>query len=164
MNFILGIKVERDRISRKITLSQRAYAIRILERFSMADCNPAKTPLPPGIKLSRKDAPVNEAESAEMRDKPYAEALGAVMYLAWGTRPDLAYPVQILARAMSNPGMAHWNALKHVLRYIKGTLEYSITYNLDGTREHGGRRQGGIEAKLNEQVEASLSSRWGGCL
>jgi hypothetical protein len=135
MNYILGIKVMRDRPRRLITLSQRAYVERILDRFKMSNCNTVKTPLPPGIKLSKKDMLPNDAEREEMRDKPYAEALGAVMYLAWGTRPDLAYTVHILACVMSNPGMAHWNALRHILRYTKGTLDYSISY--DGYNSEG---------------------------
>ena len=122
----------------------------------MADCNAVKTPLPPGIKLSKKDMPLNDAEREEMRGKPYAEALGAVMYLARGTRPDLAYPVHILARAMSNPGMAHWNALRHLLRYIKGTLDYCISY--DGYDSEGLSPTAYSDSSLGDCIDTGRSS------
>ncbi|TFY53388.1 hypothetical protein EVJ58_g9480 [Rhodofomes roseus] len=64
-----------------------------------------------------------------MDKMPYREALGAVMYLAVATRPDLSYPIQLLSRFMANPGYSHWRALKRVLRYLKGTLEYGITFD-----------------------------------
>ena len=65
------------------------------------------------------------------------------MYLAVATHPDLAYPVQALSRFMANPGYAHWSALKRVLRYIKGTLDYGITYsgNVNGRTENNPQPQ-----------------------
>lgn len=129
LHFMLGIRVERNRGSRTIKLSQRAYAERVLHRFQMSDCNPAKTPLQPGTNLSKADMPTTDAEREEMKNVPYREALGSIMYLAVATRPDLAYAVQMLSRGASNPGRVHWNHMKHVLRYIKGTLDHGITYH-----------------------------------
>jgi hypothetical protein len=53
------------------------------------------------------------------------------MYLALTTRPDIAYAAGVLARFNSNPGMAHWKAAKHLLRYLKGTAEMKLTYGPD---------------------------------
>jgi hypothetical protein len=50
------------------------------------------------------------------------------MYLATQIRPDIAYTVEVLARFNSNPGEAHWKAVKHLFHYIKGMLNYYITY------------------------------------
>ena len=47
--------------------------------------------------------------------------VGALMYLAVATRPDLAHSVGVLARFSANPGPAHWAALKHLCRYVQGT-------------------------------------------
>jgi hypothetical protein len=129
LHFMLGVRVERDREKRTIRLSQRAYAERVLHRFNMSDCTAVRTPLAPGTNLSRADMPISVEEREEMSTIPYREAVGSIMYLAIATRPDLCYPVQMLSRALSNPGRAHWNAVKHVLRYIKGTLDYGITYD-----------------------------------
>ncbi len=50
------------------------------------------------------------------------------MYLAVTTRPDIAYAAGVLARFNSNPGLAHWQAAKHVLHYLKGTMDYKLVY------------------------------------
>src|ERR1700709_438181 len=56
------------------------------------------------------------------------------MYLAIGTRPDIAYSVAKLAQYNSNPNMTHWKAVKHIFRYIKGTIDLRLTYKNEGNR------------------------------
>jgi hypothetical protein len=51
------------------------------------------------------------------------------MFLMIATRPDLAYSVNVLSRFSFNPGPSHWHAMMHVLGYLKGSLDYSITYH-----------------------------------
>ena len=63
---------------------------------------------------------------------PYMSAVGALMYLAIGTRPDIMFSVAKLAQYNNNPGPQHWQAVKHILRYIKGTMELKLTYRSDG--------------------------------
>ncbi|KAL7278428.1 hypothetical protein ACG7TL_007425 [Trametes sanguinea] len=128
LKFMLGVSISRDRENGTMRLSQRAYAERVLERFSLVDCNPVTTPLEPGSKLAAEAGVATEGEIREMETIPYREALGAIMYLAVATRPDLSHPVQLLSRFMGNPSYAQWKGLKRVLRYIKGTLDYGITY------------------------------------
>ena len=94
----------------------------------MNSCSQATTPLSPGTVLSIEDCPTTPDEENEMKNTPFREALGSLMWLQVATRPDLAFSVNILARFAHNPGMAHWNALKHVLAYVKGTKHYGITY------------------------------------
>ncbi len=55
-----------------------------------------------------------------MAQYPYRRLLGRVMWGQLATRPDLCYPVSLLARFQTNPGLAHWRALLHVVAYIKG--------------------------------------------
>lgn len=50
------------------------------------------------------------------------------MYVANGTRPDICYPINMLAQVASNPGRVHWEALKHVIRYLIGTREYRLSW------------------------------------
>ena len=96
----------------------------MLQRFNMAKCSPTSTPLPTGLTLSIEDCPTTVEEAKEMENTPYQEALGSLMWLQIATRPDLSYAVNLL----HNPGKTHWNALKHILAYIKGTIRYGITY------------------------------------
>ena len=63
-----------------------------------------------------------------MATVPYINAVGALMYLAISTRPDIAYAVGVLCRFSANPGPAHWKAVKHLFRYLKGTVDYQLTY------------------------------------
>lgn len=95
----------------------------------MSECNPHATPLPAEIRLTESMAPQMDAERHYMNDKPYRKLLGALMWAQVATRPDLSYAVGLLARFQANPGLQHWKALVHVLGYVKGTLDYKITYS-----------------------------------
>jgi hypothetical protein len=68
--------------------------------------------------------PSTPEELAVMKGVPYINAVGALMFLAVSTRPDIAYAVGVLCRFMANPGMAHWRAVKHLFQYIKGVKGY----------------------------------------
>ena len=72
--------------------------------------------------------PQNNAEAPEMQQYPYISVVGSLMYLAVTTRPNIAYAARVLARINSNPGPAHWQAAKHVLRYLKGTTQHKLVY------------------------------------
>ena len=126
-NEILGIAIRRDRSKRQIYLSQTAYAESILKTFDMVDCKPVATPLVTDSHFTKSQSPSTPEEERIMKNVPYREAVGKVMYLMLGTRPDLAYSVSVLSRFVSNPGEEHWKGLKRVLRYVKGTLSMNLT-------------------------------------
>jgi len=131
---ILGMCIDRNEDG-DVTLLQQAYAERLLKHFNMHLCSPLTTPLPQGLSLSIEDCPSTPAEIEEMKKIPYREALGSLMWLQVATHPDLSFPVNLLAHFAHNPGRAHWNALKHVLGYIKGTLDYGITYRVGSSMD-----------------------------
>ncbi len=58
----------------------------------------------------------------------FQSAIGSLMYLSVNTRPDIAYAVGNLAKFNSCPSRVHWTALKRVLRYLKGTMNYGIQF------------------------------------
>ena len=60
---------------------------------------------------------------------PYLSAIGALMYLANYTRPDIAFSVNLLARYCSAPTKRHWNGIKHILRYLCGTSDMGLFYS-----------------------------------
>lgn len=131
ISFLVGIAITRDRKNRTTWLSQRQYIIDLLERFGMANCAPVQTPMNPGLLLSKTDGPQTDEERREMENVPYLEAVGAINYLAVGTRPDISYAVHRLARFNQNPGKRHWEAVKHLLRYLQGTKDLKLTYAPD---------------------------------
>ena len=122
--WILGLKLRRNRTDRTLTVTQEVYAIDILNRFEMNDCKPSNTPLPLGTELTR--AP--EFDRSKGINLPYKELVGSLMYLAIGTRPDLAYSVSLLCRYMDGYSDQHWNAAKHVLRYLRNTISMGLTF------------------------------------
>ncbi|GJZ65357.1 retrovirus-related pol polyprotein from transposon TNT 1-94, partial [Tanacetum coccineum] len=95
-NKILGMQIHRDRVSRKIWLSQKSYVKKILQRFNMQDCKPISTPFPTNIKLSSKMSPSSEKERMEMSRVPYASAVGSLMFAMICTRPDIAHAVGVV--------------------------------------------------------------------
>ena len=124
----LGMEIERDRGEQRLKICQSQYLQKILERFNMADCRPISTPLETGVRFSRK---VENDEGTDMKN--YQAAIGCLTYAALGTRPDIAIAVNMLSQFMSNPANVHWKAVKRVLRYIKGTLDYGILFS--GSKE-----------------------------
>ncbi len=130
-NLLLGIEITRDRKNRKLYLSQSQYVVNKLQEYGLADCKPVGTPMLPGLKLSSEQCPKTPEEILEMLNIPYISAVGSLMYLAIMTRPDIAYIVCLLARFNSNPGMAHWKAVKHLFRYLQGTKSMKLEYGPD---------------------------------
>jgi ATP-binding cassette subfamily B (MDR/TAP) protein 1 len=118
---ILGMKIMWNRTSRQLHLSQSAYILRILERFSMHTARSATTPLPANFRMSRKDSLTPGPKGDHMKSVPYAPAVGSLMYAMVATRPDIAHAVGVVSRFMHNPGGLHWNAVKHIFRYLVGT-------------------------------------------
>ena len=125
--FLLGMEIRRLP-GGDIQLLQETYLGEVLQRFPVDNPRSASTPLPPGCKLSSLDSPESAADKAKMVVIPYRSAVGSLMYLATCTRPDIAAAVSTLSRYNANPGMAHWEGVQHVLRYLKGTSGEGICY------------------------------------
>ena len=78
--------------------------------------------------LSKADGPRNDAEIAEMRGTPHREAVGALMWVANMTRPNLGYTAHMLAKFSGNPWPERWKAVMKALLYLKRTASLGITY------------------------------------
>ncbi|CAI7856789.1 unnamed protein product, partial [Closterium sp. NIES-54] len=125
----LGLQITRDRAQRTITLTQSHMVQQVLQRFDFTYSSPQATPLSTRHSLSA----LPSDESVEPIG-PYPELVGCLMYLMTCTRPDLAYPLSILARYVA-PGRhrpEHMAAAKRVLRYLCSTLGLGLVL--------GGRR------------------------
>jgi hypothetical protein len=134
-HFILGVQIRRDRAKRQLFLSQAEYIRTVLERFGMQDCRPTATPMATGTKLLKAAPTVNDASGAQdMANVPYSSAVGALMYAALATRPDIAHAVTALCQFMAEPTITHWLAAKRVLRYLHGTRQHQLVYGWNGGR------------------------------
>ncbi|CAI7802230.1 unnamed protein product [Closterium sp. NIES-53] len=115
----LGLQITRDRARRTITLTQSHMVHQVLQRFGFQFSSPQLTPLSSSHSLSARPSD----ESVEPSGR-YPELVGCLMYLMTCTRPDLEYPLSLLARYVA-PGRhqkVHWDAAKRVLRYLCSTL------------------------------------------
>ncbi|XP_071722951.1 uncharacterized mitochondrial protein AtMg00810-like [Rutidosis leptorrhynchoides] len=116
LNYFLGISATRTATG--FFLSQKQYAIEILERADMASCHPCRTPVEPGAKLTTHGPPVQDPTL-------YRSLAGALQYLTF-TRPDISYAVQQICLFMHDPCEQHLHALRRILQYIKGTTDLGL--------------------------------------
>jgi len=128
ISWLLGIKVTRDRDNRTISLSQTTYIESILERYALTSAKAYATPMVPGVLYSRDQSPSTPQEADRMRNVPYREAIGSLMYASLATRPDITFGVATLSRFLDSPGDVHWAAVKRILRYLSGTKTLALTY------------------------------------
>lgn len=119
LSYYLGIEVKQG--DEGITLSQSAYAVKILETAGMLNCNPCATPMEARLKLSKK------MEDEVVNPTAYRSIIGSLRYIV-NTRPDLAFAVGVVSRYMEAPSKDHWAAVKHILRYLKGMIKYGCKY------------------------------------
>ena len=94
---------------------------KVLQCFSMENAKVVSTPLLGNLKLTKEMCPKTQEEEDKMSKVPYASVVGILMYAMVCTRPDIAHAVGVVSRYMSHPGIEHWNAVKWILRYLRGT-------------------------------------------
>ena len=120
LKYFLGIEVSRS--EKGIFLSQRKYALDLLQETGMSACQPADTPMEEGLKLCIDS---NQVPTDKGR---YQRLVGRLMYLAH-TRPDLAYALSIVSQFMHNPGEQHMSAIMRILRYLKSTPGKGVLFS-----------------------------------
>ena len=126
---IVGMEINRDLENGKLWLTQSRYAKKVLARFNMEDCKPVSTPLASHFKLCAAQCPTDAETKGLMSKIPYEKAVGSLMYLMISTRPDIALAMGKVSRYMSNPGKVHWEAVKWILRYLKGTTDVGLLFD-----------------------------------
>lgn len=118
----MGIRIRVYPEKGVLQIDQGAYTERLLEKFGMAGCNSAMTPMEQNLKLK----PGVKGEKVE---EPYRQLIGSLMYLMSGTRPDICFALTYLARFQENPTQEHWQCLKRILRYLSGTINVGLRYS-----------------------------------
>lgn len=124
---ILGMRITRN--ENIITLDQSSYIRRILDRFHMSECNPSQTPMETGLKLKK-----SETKNCKL---DYRNLIGCLMYLSVCSRPDISFAVSYLSQFNDCFSEEHWKAAKRVVRYLKGTVEYGLTFEKGDMRITG---------------------------
>lgn len=129
---ILGMEVVRDRVKGTLTTDQEDYMMRVLDKSGMDQTKSVGTLMGAYFKLRAAMDKEYAEQCEEMSRIPYQSAVGSLMYSMIGTRPDLAFAVGMVCRNMSKPVKEHWNALKWLLRYVRGTTKMKLSYRREG--------------------------------
>ena len=124
----LGIEIKQLEDG-SIFITQESYARRILQKFNMLDSNPVGTPA-----VYEQDPENSVTKQCIAENVPYRAAVGSLMYLATGTRPDLAHAMSIVSQKLDNATVEDWNKVKRILKYLNGTVELGIQYNRTGKK------------------------------
>ncbi|SCV70647.1 BQ2448_3409 [Microbotryum intermedium] len=143
--YILGIQIRRlDNGS--IALSQERYIMDVLARFHFDTTTRGTTvPMTPGLSLT-----TIPGQGTKRIRSWYLQAIGSLLYISLGTRPDIAFAVSYLARFANNPGHHHWIAVKHVLCYLRATYRDELLYARGSARITG--------------VAGYSDANWGACV
>ena len=96
----------------------------------MQNAKTCRTPVNPSLKLSK-----STEESTRVDQELYQSAVGKLLYLSTRTRPDIAFAVSTVAKFTSNPTEQHWKAVKHILRYIAGTVNFGLMFTRSGSAD-----------------------------
>ena len=118
-NYILGIKLLRNRKNKVLALSQALYINKILARFSMENSKKGTLPFRHGVHLSKEQSSKTLEQKERMSRIPCASAVGSLMYAMLCTKPYFCNAVGIVSQYQPNPGEEHWIAVKHILKYLR---------------------------------------------
>ena len=119
----VGIHLHQDRHHRLIYIDQERYINSMLQKYKFQDTHAVSTPSEPGAHLR----PItNETDETIEPTFPYAQILGSLQFSALTTRPDIAYAVNNAAQFKNHPTTANCNAVRRILKYLRGTSDYRI--------------------------------------
>ena len=130
LHYFLGLEVWQNYDN--IILNQGKYTLHILKRFGMSNRRPMSSPMETNLhKL--KEAVV---ESPSIDSTLYRQMIGSLMCFV-NIRPNICYAVHALSQFMCEPKEIHLVAVKHIMRYLQGTLNFGLKYKKVGLDLHG---------------------------
>ncbi|RVW87825.1 Retrovirus-related Pol polyprotein from transposon RE1 [Vitis vinifera] len=140
---ITGSDQDDSSIQFQCGLSQRKYALDILEETGMLDCKPVDTPMDPNVKLvPGQGEPLGDPGR-------YRRLVGKLNYLTI-TRPDISFPVSVVSQFLQSPCDSHWDAVIRILRYIKSTPGQGVLYK---NRGHTQNKKQDVVARSSAEAE-----------
>jgi hypothetical protein len=126
-----------------LILSQGEYIEKVLERFRMHNEKSVSTPLARYFKLTKEMCPKTHEEIEYTSKVPYSSTIGSMMYEMVCTMPNIADVVGVVSTHMKNPGKEHWEVVKWILRYLRGTATHALCF-------------GGLDTILNGYVDSYM--------
>jgi hypothetical protein len=158
---ILGMGVHHDKDRNIIYVTQQQYIEESYKQFSKYGISAFRTPMDDRAQYSKSQMPKpGSAEALQVATFKYRELIGTLLWISNGTRPDIVFAVNTLAKFTCNPGLVHWRAALRVLGYLYATRTYCIRYaqqHFNDSIVSGGYMRGRlpITTDLNCYVDAS---------
>ena len=168
LTWVLGIRVKHTRADRQLALSQELYVKDMLRRYAphlATTMRSFDSPMADDVQYSPEQCPAagsQEAEDMAPLRETYMSVVGALLWLAACTRPDLTYTTSVLARFVSNPARIHYVAMQRVLAYLQTTPDVSLVLR-------PGSKQSGVDIYTDSSWDEKFSVSGGviffeGCL
>jgi hypothetical protein len=133
---------------KSIFLHQTTYTQNILKMFLMNQAKPLSALMVGQSKTF--DDPYRPCEEEEFYDKnKYLAAVGALLYLSIYTRPHIYFATSVLARHSQRPRVRHWNGVKHLFRYLRGTEDLGLHYTEEGASKIIGYAEASFKSDEN---------------
>jgi hypothetical protein len=134
---ILGTGIQHDRRAGTLFLSQKSYIEKVLEKYNLSNCKYVATPFASHFKLSSRQCPITEDEKEHMSHILYSNVVGNLMDVMICTRSDLSHAFSVVSGFMHNPDKEHWNAVKWIIHYLKGTSHFGLLFDKNSVNEIG---------------------------
>lgn len=150
LQYFVGVQVVHSLRQGYIWLGQSTYCNNVLKKFNMSDCKPVDTPVETSCNLSIGDD-TDELVDPEL----YQSCIGSLLYMSIKTRPDIAYAVGNVAKFCSKPNKTHWSAVKRILRYLKGTVNYGLLFQHNKSSELVGYSDADWAGDVNDRKSTS---------
>ncbi|KAK6118000.1 hypothetical protein DH2020_048255 [Rehmannia glutinosa] len=120
LTFFLGLQVKH--LKDGTFISQTKYTRDLMKKFGMEEKSSVKIPMNTSAKMDM------DAYGKPVVQTRYIALIGSLLYLT-ASKPNITFVVGMVSRYQSNPGPAHWAAVKRILRYLKGTKGLSLCYH-----------------------------------
>ena len=125
LHYWLGVEFEKNREAHTIIMNQKNYIKKVLKLFNM-ECKIVRNPFDVNSNLLT----ISDEEfinvQRKMEGEPYKARVGSLMYAMVATRIDIAFVVSTVSQFMSKADPPHWMAVKRIMRYLKGTLDFKL--------------------------------------
>eukprot|EP00253_Pinus_taeda_P025501 PITA_25501 len=158
MHYFLGLEVWQNKDG--IFLAQGKYTMDILKRFGMLECTSMATPMISNLKKLHD----LETGSALVDPTMYRQLISSLLYLAH-TQRNICYSMSVLSQFMIEPRHRHWVAAKHILRYLKGTITYGLSYSSNGGISlHGYADSNWVGSLVDKKNTISYSCSFGSAM
>lgn len=122
LDTFLGVQIKRH-ADGSLFINQSRYIEKLIKRFRLEEAHDVAIPAD-----QHQDLSLWAPNDGEVVHVPYKEAVGSLLFLTTVSRPDIAFAVNAVSQHAESPKKVHWNAVKRILKYVKGTADQGITF------------------------------------